>query len=1385
MKKIALVVLWICGLAALLAVCWLLTLVMAWPTWAIPSLFVGTLLVIWIGARLRRLWRNSMLRHRIARTRSRNLYDEAELDEAFTTGLSRLKRSSLGRMGALYALPWVLLVGKSGSGKSTMLSHTRLTSAMRVNEPNVNQAPTAALEWWYLDHAVVLDPAGRIFDRDPDVRSVADWQTLLNRLGHSRRREPLNAIVLPIPLDDLVDAEGRLQADLDMLASEGQRVRLKLDELARVFHSRIPVYVVLTRVDRLSCFAEWIERVGVHSDLRGMRTLGGVLPFTQDAGKFVNMGLARLVSQFEELRLKAGRARVNAGVSLFVPEILAALEPALRAYFAPAFNPGPYTATPLLRGLFVSADVHGADAEAPHNFARAVFDSIIPGDRNLWQSTARFAVFRRLVTHRSLIAWFVLLCALAGLTGFSYYDANSVLATLNVARGPSDDFSSGLNGTLSSLARDATTLVWLDNHNAEWRYRWLPFTFSLRRMSDQLHARFAGNFREYVILDSVDAALKARIAEVSQQGSDELVASYADLLVRRINLLDAALDRRSLAGLPLPGATLDAIMADANPQANYDPATEIRFGLLYRQYVAWQPDAPALVIERQELRAQLDKLSLASRPQSWLIKWANFHRGLEPVKAADLWHVADRPELPRLLGAYTEQGRDAILAFIGELARASGDDPVWQQRRREFALHYQDEQQAAWYEFISTFPRSAAALNGQDQWQAGMELVNDKGGPYYQLLHLAAVSLNRREVPDGEGRPAAAHDSANQTGYVTGPVISSAQRSASVPEWVSLTIRLDRLLTAPVQESGASATHKLPTWLSETNSLGQAVVSGKGDLDSRYKQAKGDLALIGRISQFRGDLQQAWGDIVKGSAYAYQQAANTYAFAYDPTIKHAPLIDAEREFEGISAVEPATAVWPVWALLRGPLDFTLNFVSRSAACTLQDDWNGQVLAPLQGANDPTDRDQLLFASNGLIPSFMTGPAKPFVDRDVTRYTPRQVLGESVPLNGQFYQYVSRAQVLRNTLASESSQALTRQQNDENAAKARDAEIAALGEQINTLRARAQQLEATKAVVSLTGQPVQVTRGATVTAQAAMLSLSCSNGTIELDNYNFPVSRDFNWSQASCGDTMLSVQFPQTTLIKRWPGPRGFIDFLHALRDGKLTLEMANFPQSGALLEPLGVKDVTVSYIQSGEAALLSAFVELDRVQGQLHTLTTRRQTLQAQAAGGSGATAGDGTAPLPSDKTPAGVLPPLPGLLDETSAQLSLPTTIGRCWQSEPVNQAGTEPVQSKRLTTSGADKAKKQKAPAVAVSSVPTGGAWSVRVGVFADPDLADTLLGKLGYHGERERFRLEGSQDELWLVRVTGFKNRADADAAAQRINQGLNLESEVDAPRVAAGG
>jgi len=186
----------------------------------------------------------------------------ALLKSRFDEALQTLRDSSRKRGSAnIYELPWYIIIGPPGSGKTTALlkSGLKFPLAEKFGKGAIHGiGGTRNCDWWFAEEAVLLDTAGRYTTQDSDAEAdSAAWRGFLNLLKKHRRRRPINGALVAISLQDLLTQSEKERA------RQVSAIRQRLRELNELLGIRFPVYVVFTKCDLVSGFTEFFDDLGM------------------------------------------------------------------------------------------------------------------------------------------------------------------------------------------------------------------------------------------------------------------------------------------------------------------------------------------------------------------------------------------------------------------------------------------------------------------------------------------------------------------------------------------------------------------------------------------------------------------------------------------------------------------------------------------------------------------------------------------------------------------------------------------------------------------------------------------------------------------------------------------------------------------------------------------------------------------------------------------------------------------------------------------------------------------------------------------------------------------------------------------------------------------
>ncbi len=272
-----------------------------------------------------------------------------------------------------HELPWYLLIGEQGSGKTQLLAAGGLTWPLDHADARPLGGSTHC-DWYFADEGILIDTPGRYLTQPDSTVDAAGWLMLLDRLRWRRRVRPLNGVVVVLSIDTLLNTN---EYDLDHHA---RHVHSRLQEIQQTLHVDVPIYLVLTQADRLAGFTEFFDTpLGEGGE--------GVLGQPLDVGKAgiditqVRQAVERLLQRLNsELigRLHLERDVGRRGQMLGFPQEAARIGERLCQFIELAFSAHRYQRVNGLRGFYLTC----ADGRQSR-FVQGLFSRVIFAEADL------------------------------------------------------------------------------------------------------------------------------------------------------------------------------------------------------------------------------------------------------------------------------------------------------------------------------------------------------------------------------------------------------------------------------------------------------------------------------------------------------------------------------------------------------------------------------------------------------------------------------------------------------------------------------------------------------------------------------------------------------------------------------------------------------------------------------------------------------------------------------------------------------------------------------------------------------------------------------------------------------------------------------------------
>jgi type VI secretion system protein ImpL len=347
-------------------------------------LVTAVAILVHLGLRLREARLNSQFGSAVLPGTAKDEVDEFSKGLAHT--IDFLKKSRIaGSNGRrfLYQLPWYIVIGPPGAGKSAALRHSKLKFLLpdeTSRGPVKGEGGTKLCDWWIADDAVLIDTAGRYTTQESNAeQNKVAWLGFLERLKQYRPRQPLNGVICAIGIREfLEDSEANRSA-------HAQAIKRRVLELYRELKARLPVYVLFTKADVLAGFVEFFHDLkgddrddvwGITFDLAKENEAAAVLAtYPAEFDNLVGCLNDRLIDRLQQEADSARR-----GPLFGFPQQFASLKAITETFLGEIFEPNRFEDAILLRGVYFTSSIQqGKPIDRLMSSMAATFG--LPGER--------------------------------------------------------------------------------------------------------------------------------------------------------------------------------------------------------------------------------------------------------------------------------------------------------------------------------------------------------------------------------------------------------------------------------------------------------------------------------------------------------------------------------------------------------------------------------------------------------------------------------------------------------------------------------------------------------------------------------------------------------------------------------------------------------------------------------------------------------------------------------------------------------------------------------------------------------------------------------------------------------------------------------------------
>jgi type VI secretion system protein ImpL len=261
----------------------------------------------------------------------------------------------------LYQLPWYVIIGAPGSGKTTALVNSGL------NFPLADRFGKSALrgvggtrncDWWFTDDGVLLDTAGRYTTQESQRdQDAGEWLRFMQLLKKYRTRQPINGVIITLSVADLFNDDPHARQQ------QATALRKRLIELYEQLRIRFPVYVMVTKTDLMKGFMAYFAD---YDKTQREQIFGFTFPWNKEGNLSNDFDLENYLSQechllqnrlnaaLADTLLRESNSQQRAEAYLF-PQQFAVLQPLLAEALSSIFAVSGFETLCSPRGVFFTS----------------------------------------------------------------------------------------------------------------------------------------------------------------------------------------------------------------------------------------------------------------------------------------------------------------------------------------------------------------------------------------------------------------------------------------------------------------------------------------------------------------------------------------------------------------------------------------------------------------------------------------------------------------------------------------------------------------------------------------------------------------------------------------------------------------------------------------------------------------------------------------------------------------------------------------------------------------------------------------------------------------------------------------------------------------------
>ncbi|MGB9595147.1 MAG: type VI secretion protein IcmF/TssM N-terminal domain-containing protein [Candidatus Poribacteria bacterium] len=280
------------------------------------------------------------------------------LEEKLQFAIKSIRESKVGRdigkADAQYAVPWYMLLGPTGSGKTSLIMRSGLDFKLRdPSATELTPGPTKDCNWLFANEAIVMDASGRYVNQPDKSIDNAEWLSFLDILQRYRRTKPMDGLIITVDINRIINAK-----DED-IEKESQNIRDRIDNIVEKLGVSLPVYLIFTKCDLINGFTDFFGSLNANERNQ-------ILGFSLNSQQQSNIPTAfkdewallcsSLKSYVHKVMTPEIEIQKRRGIYLF-PRQLEISFNKVNHFVSTLFRPSTYLDRPMLQGVYLTSSL--------------------------------------------------------------------------------------------------------------------------------------------------------------------------------------------------------------------------------------------------------------------------------------------------------------------------------------------------------------------------------------------------------------------------------------------------------------------------------------------------------------------------------------------------------------------------------------------------------------------------------------------------------------------------------------------------------------------------------------------------------------------------------------------------------------------------------------------------------------------------------------------------------------------------------------------------------------------------------------------------------------------------------------------------------------------